>query len=135
MEFIEFLKQNEKILRSNILEDLFVLDTLEKELSVSLHKDFRYFMTTYGYSDYCGVSNLYESIQLTKDTRIHLKLPHKYVVLYDHGDGGLILLDTISEKMRVVNTGYESIPDQLDAEIIYESYQEYIVDDLIEMYS
>lgn len=89
-------------------------------------------MTEYGYSDYSGVSNLYESIQLTKDARVHLELPHNYLVLYDYGDGGLILLDTLSEKMRVINTAYESIPDKLDSEIMYESYQDYILD-LIDM--
>ena len=132
MKFIEFLKTKQSLLKSDILEDSNTIDILEKELNVNLQEEFKYFMTEYGYSHYCGVSNLSESIQLTKDARKHLNLPHNFVVLYDHGDGGLILLDTLSEKLRVINTGYESIPDKLDSEIIYESYQDYILN-LIKM--
>jgi hypothetical protein len=59
--------------------------------------------------------------------REHVSLPNNFVVLYDHHDGGVILLDTIkkSGKYRVISAGWEFVPDEIENEIIYSDFEEY----------
>jgi hypothetical protein len=70
------------------------------------------------------------SIANTKATRTHHGLPQRFLVLDDHHDGGVILIDTIPDPTtgdnRIYDAGWESVPDQLSQEIIYSSYLKYV---------
>ncbi len=59
-----------------------------------------------------------------------MNLPHRYIVLYDHQDGGVILLDTEPNprtgQFNVYDSGCDSIPDELEREIVYDSYLDYV---------
>ena len=76
----------------------------------------------------------YETIEDTKGAREHLRLPHHFIVLYNHQDGGGILLDTENDQQsnerKVYNIGWESVPDSIADEIVFPSYFAYVQDQL-----
>ncbi|MFG1491361.1 hypothetical protein ABMA58_19075, partial [Oceanospirillum sp. HFRX-1_2] len=51
------------------------------------------------------------------------------MVLYDHQDGGVILLDVTPDNKtgenRVIDTSWESIPEDMESETIYPSFTAY----------
>ena len=57
-------------------------------------------------------------------------MPTNLVVLYDHQDGGAILLDTIENENtgnhKVFNIAWESVPDEIESDIVYSSYLDYV---------
>jgi len=59
-------------------------------------------LTEYGYWHGTGIGSLEDCVTETQLARKHVGLPTKYVVLENHHDGGLILL----------NTGEESSPGE-----------------------
>ncbi len=128
-EFREFVRENEKWFRGRLPETDSSLDKVEKELAVSIPDDIRWLLKTYGYWHGTGISNIEDSIDETKLAREHVQLTENFIVLYDHHDGGVVLLDSVPDentgKYRVIDSAWESIPDQLDKEIIYPSFKEY----------
>ena len=86
-------------------------------LGVTLPDDIRWLLGTYGYWHATGISSLDETVADTQAAREHLNLPHQFIVLYNHQDGGAILLDTVPDQdgeNKVYNVGWEAIPDQID---------------------
>lgn len=128
-EFREFVKENEIWFRGRLPETDDSLDRVERELGVTLPEDIRWLLKEYGYWHGTGISNIEESVDDTKLAREHVYLPLNYVVLYDHQDGGVILLDVVSDKNtgknRIINSAWESIPEKMEEEIIYPSITAY----------
>jgi len=54
------------------------------------------------------------------------------VALYDHQDGGVILLDTCTDlqtgQNKVYNSAWEFVPDRIETDIVYPSLLEYVRD-------
>lgn len=115
-EFREFVKENEIWFRGRLPETDDSLDRVERELGVTLPEDIRWLLKEYGYWHGTGISNIEESVDDTKLAREHVHLPTNYVVLYDHQDGGVILLDVVADintgKNRIINSAWESIPEK-----------------------
>lgn len=128
-EFREFVKENEKWFRGKCPETDVSLDIVESELSISLPDDVRWLLKEYGYWHGTGICNIEESIGDTKLAREHVQLPVNFVVLYDHHDGGVILLDVEKDLStrdhRVIDSAWESIPESLEDETIYPSLMAY----------
>lgn len=127
-KFQEFVVQNSKWFKGRHTETDASLDHVEKELDLKLPQDIRWLLCEYGYWHGTGISNIEESIEDTKQAREHLQLPSNYIVLYDHQDGGVVLLDTESKNgtNRVIDTAWESVPNNLEKEIIYSDLVTYI---------
>ena len=128
-EFREFVKENEKWFRGRLPETEDSLDKVERELGIKLPHDVRWLLKEYGYWHGTGICNIEESVDDTKRAREHVRLPTNYVVLYDHQDGGVILLDVTPDNKtgenRVIDTAWESIPENMESEIIYPSFTAY----------
>lgn len=128
-KFQEFVKKNEVWFRGRFPETDASLDRVESELGLKIPSDIRWLLKEYGYWHGTGISNIEESIEETRLARAHVQLPDKYIVLYDHHDGGVILLDTETDEItgnnRVIDSAWESIPDNLEQETIYTDLIEY----------
>jgi len=125
----QFVDANYRWFRGHLPETDASLDLAEMQLGVALPKDIRWILRDCGYWHATGISSLVEIIVNTLAAREHLHLPHRFVVLYDHQDGGVIILDTEldeeTEENKVYDSGWESVPDALDQEIVYDSYLAY----------
>jgi hypothetical protein len=126
----QFIDANIRWFRGHLPESDASLDSAEAQLGVSLPPDIRWVLRDFGYWHATGISSLDETIGNTIAAREHLKLPHRYIVLYDHQDGGVILLDTkpnqATGQYKVYDSGWESVPDNLEHEIVYDSYLDYV---------
>jgi hypothetical protein len=133
-KFRNFIEANLYWFNGGTKETEATLNEAEQHLSVKLPEDVRWLLKANGYGIASGISSLEETVADTLAARKHLNLPANLIVLYNHHDGGVILLDTnadpVTRQHKVYNTGWESVPDQLEREIIYSSYLEYIMDEL-----
>ena len=129
-ELQQFVDANDRWFRGHLPESDASLDSAEAQLALSLPPDIRWVLRDFGYWHATGISSLDETIENTIAAREHVKLPHRYIVLYDHQDGGVILLDTEPNprtgQFNVYDSGWESIPDELELEIVYDSYLCYV---------
>ena len=96
-EFREFVRSREEWFRGRLPESEASFENVEQRLGVRLPESLRWLLTEFGYWHGTGVSNLEDSVTQTLLARRHLQLPIRYVVLENHHDGGLILLDTGDE--------------------------------------
>lgn len=126
----EFVEANARWFRGHWRETDATLDAAEESLGISLPQDVRWLLRDYGYWHATGISALDDSVTVTQAARVHLDLPTRFIVLVDHQDGGVILLDTVPDRLtgqnRVYNAAWESVPNQIEAEIVYQSYLEYL---------
>jgi len=57
-------------------------------------------------------------------------LPRQFILLYDHQDGGVILLDTITDhdtgENKIYDVAWESVPDDLTKGVVHENYLAYV---------
>jgi hypothetical protein len=130
--FRQFVEANSRWFRGHLPESDTSLDAAEKSLGVALPQDIRWLLRDFGYWHATGISSLDETVSDTKAARNHLNLPTRYIVLYDHQDGGVILLDTVADSTsgenKVYNSGWESVPDGIENEIVYGSFLDYVRD-------
>lgn len=128
--FRQFVETNARWFRGRLPESEATLDAAEATLGVSIPQDVRSLLRDYGYWHATGISSLDETVANTLAARQHLDLPARYIVLYDHHDGGVILLDTIADdetgQHKVYNSGWEYVPDEIETDIVYDSFLEYI---------
>ncbi len=128
--FRQFVEANARWFRGHLPESDATLDDAEETLGVSLPQDVRWLLRDYGYWHATGISSLDETVSNTLAAREHLNLPARFVVLYDYQDGGVILLDTVADsetgQNKVYNSGWESVPDQIEDETVYDSYLDYV---------
>lgn len=126
----QFVEENATWFRGCGHESAASLDAAERSLGVRLPDDIRWLLTTYGYWHATGISSLNETVADTLAARKHLNLPKHFIVLYDHQDGGVVLLDTAADgegNNKVYNVGWDAVPDRLEADSYYRSYLEYIM--------
>ncbi len=128
----QFVQDNVRWFRGHAPETEKSLDDAERILGVQLPADIRWLLSTHGYWHATGISSLDETITKTEAAREHLNLPERFVVLYDHQDGGAIILDTDAESQtdenKVYNVAWGSVPDHIHDEIVYDSYVDYVRD-------
>ena len=128
-EFQEFVRENKKWFRGRNPETEASLNKVERELEIKLPEEIRWLLKTYGYWHGTGICSIEETIDETKLAREHAQLPNNYLVLYDHHDGGVILLDVNRDEKtgenRVIDTGWEAVPDKLEEEKVYPSFKAY----------
>lgn len=128
--FRQFVEANARWFRGHLPESDATLDAAEETLGILLPQDVRWLLCEYGYWHGTGISSLKEIVSNTQAARVHLNLPVRFVVLYDHHDGGVILLDTTvhseSGRNKLYNSGWESVPDEIENEIVYDSYLDYV---------
>jgi len=130
--FRQFVESNARWFRGHLPESDATLDAAEELLGVSLPQDIRWILSEYGYWHATGISSLEETVSKTQAAREHLNLPARFVVLYDHQDGGVILLDTFADSQtglnKIYNSDWESVPDEIDSAIVYDCYLDYVRD-------
>jgi hypothetical protein len=127
--FRQFVEDNARWFRGHAPETEKSLNAAEEALGVRLPDDIRWLLREFGYWHATGISSLDQTVADTKSAREHLNLPKQYIVLYDHHDGGVILLNTIADpetrEHKVYNVGWESVPDHISEEIVHASFGEY----------
>jgi len=133
-EFRTFVKSHEDWFRGRLPETELSLAEAERSLGVVLPESLRWLLKDYGYWHGTGVSNLEDTVKDTLAARETLGLPMNFVVLENHDDGGLILIDTNDQSSpgepALYWVGYEdlgAIP-QLAGNHRYGSYGDYVAD-------
>ena len=134
--FKQFVAENIDWFRGRLPESADSLARYEAHLGRCFPQSIKWLLTTHGYWHGTGIANLEEAVQLTLDCRDSIELPHRYVVLNDHGDGGVIVLDTDAEtsagEMRIHNVEAEELHGldgrDIPLDIVYESFGEYVAD-------
>jgi hypothetical protein len=126
----EFVLSNEQWFRGRFPESEDSIARAELELGVTLTSDLKWVLMTFGYWHATGVCSLHATIEKTLAARLHLSLPHSWIVLYDHDDGGVILLNTMGSH-EVVDASWHSVPEDLHGDTVHESllaYSQHLID-------
>ena len=134
--FQKFVSDNVEWFRGRMPESAESFARYETELGRSFPQSIKWLLTTHGYWHATGIANLEESVQLTLDCRNSVGLPHRYIILNDHGDGGVIVVDTDAPtsggEMRIHNVDASELHGldgrEIELDIVYESFGEYIAD-------
>jgi len=121
----EYVLANERWFRGRPPESEQSLKHAESVLNISLPDDLKWVLKTYGYWHATGVCSLDSMVERTQAARVHLNLPHNWVVLYDHDEGGAFLLDTNTEE--VVGLAWEDVPENLHADAVFPTLKQYAV--------
>lgn len=101
-EKLDKLIEKAKRLQSTIYYDSYEMEVLEHYLKVKMPADFKYICSKYAYDIglWLELKNVpFDIISSTERYRQQKgiadeALPHKYVVLADEGDGGIVLMET-----------------------------------------
>lgn len=131
-DFRQFVEANAQWFRGHLAESDATLDAAEESLGIPLPEEVRWLLRDYGYWHATGISSLDETVSNTQAAREHLDLPGRFIVLYDHQDGGVILLDTVPDSVtgqnKIYNSSWNSVPEEIENEILYDSYLDYVRD-------
>jgi hypothetical protein len=76
------------------------LDAAELTLGFSLPDTLRWLLREWGYSEVCGIDGLEGAVADTLACRQDIRLPHRYFVLNDWNDGGVVYLDSVTGLVR-----------------------------------
>jgi hypothetical protein len=132
----QYVASNERWFRGRHPETEESMNQAEHDLGVALPDDLRWVLITHGYWHGTGISSLEETVERTVAARRALDLPSNLVVLYDHDEGGVFLLDTArdpeSGENPVWGAAWEDVPDRLSSAARFESlkaYAEYLVEE------
>ncbi len=114
----------------NLPESDASLDSAEAQLGVSLPPDIRWVLRDFGYWHATGISSLDETIEKHHRCSRARESSSSLYRAIRHQDGGVILLDTEPNprtgQFNVYDSGWDSIPDELEREIVYDSYLDYV---------
>ncbi|WDQ19138.1 SMI1/KNR4 family protein [Rhodopirellula sp. P2] len=97
--FRQFVESNIDWFRGRLPETDATFTGYESALGCRFPASIRWLLTTHGYWHATGIPNLDESVTLTLQLRQSIALPNDFVILADHGDGGVIVLDSSSLTM------------------------------------
>lgn len=121
----EYVSANERWFRGASPETLENLLHAETELGITLPDDLKWVLSTYGYWHATGVSSLKETIERTILARQHVQLPHEWVVLYDHDEGGVFIINSTPDSKTgehiVAGLAWEAIPDRIYSDTVFPS--------------
>ncbi|MEQ8211116.1 MAG: SMI1/KNR4 family protein [Lacipirellulaceae bacterium] len=104
------------------------LDAAERELGLKLPTCVRWLLRDYGYWHATGIESLEDSVKNTIAGRKHVSLPQQYLVLYDHQDGGVVVVDSDDWRVGppVFHLGWEDVEEGLHTEPEFASYLAYV---------
>ncbi len=130
--FRQFVEDNARWFRGHLPETDQSLDAAEELLGIRLPVDIRWLLREYGYWHATGISSLDETVTDTQAAREQLQLPKQFIVLYNHHDGGVVLLDTLADpetgNHKVYNVGWGSVPSHIADDIVHDSVLDYVRD-------
>ena len=128
----DYVVANERWFRGRFPESPERLQHAESSFGVTFPEDLKWVLSTYGYWRATGVCSLEATIEKTQLARQHVQLPHPWIVLYDHDDGGVCILDTTPNPATgdnvVANVAWQSVPDGIYSETVFPSLLEYAID-------
>ena len=129
-KFQTFVKDIESWFLSDVRETEQSLAHVEASLKLPVPCDIKWLLMEYGYGEAIGIENKGETIEKTIQAREFVELPDQYLVLYDHHDGGVILLVTLADDhsgdQRIIDSAWQSIPEYMEQEIIYPSFFSFV---------
>lgn len=135
-QFQAFVAANSDWFRGRLPETDASLARIEQTLGVALPPSLKWLLTKYGYWHATGVSNLDDTVKDTLLARQALGLPSTFVVLENHQDGGVVLIDT----SEVTSSGEHPLywmptedlgdPPRLEGNTRFESFGHYVQDRL-----
>jgi hypothetical protein len=86
----------------------------------------------FGYWHATGIASLDESVKNTLAARERAGLPDRYLVLYDHQDAGVVLIDTELDVVEVgppvYHLGWEEIPERIAEGASFPNFLAYVRD-------
>ncbi|QDT10232.1 SMI1/KNR4 family protein [Planctomycetes bacterium K23_9] len=94
--FRQFVESNIDWFRGRLPETESTLARYEADLGCRLPASIKWLLSTHGYWHATGIPNLNESVALTLELRQSITLPNHFVILADHSDGGVVVLDSSS---------------------------------------
>ncbi len=109
MDLYKVVAENASLFRGVAHETEETIAEAERRLGLSLPMALKWLLCEHGYSAACGVANLAESVEVTLACRRSIGLSHRYVILDDKGDAGVVLLDTESRDGRIIWIGAHAI--------------------------
>jgi hypothetical protein len=95
--FQAFVAKNQQWFEGSNPETPDSIAAAEKSLGCVLPATLKWLLTEHGYSESCGVDSLASTVEATLRCRESIALPHRYIVLNDWNDAGVVFLDTDHE--------------------------------------
>ncbi|EMI54117.1 Cell wall assembly and cell proliferation coordinating protein, KNR4-like domain protein [Rhodopirellula sallentina SM41] len=132
--FRRFVESNIDWFRGRLPESEASLAAYESSLGSRFPTSIKWLLSTHGYWHATGIPNLRESVTLTLELRRSIALPNNFVVLADHGDGGVIVLDsslpTVGDEFTIHDVDAAAL-HELDSQpfipdIVYDSFGRYV---------
>ncbi len=132
--FCNFVEANIDWFRGRLPESDATLAGYEADLGCGLPNSIKWLLTTYGYWHATGIPNLSESVTLTLDLRQSIALPNNFLILADHGDGGVIVLDvsspTLDGEFTIHDVDAAALHDldsqPFEPDVVYDSFGRYV---------
>lgn len=125
----DYVAANERWFRGRAPESPGSLQAAELALGVTFPEDLKWVLSTYGYWHATGVCSLQDTVEKTRLARQHVQLPHQWIVLYDHDEGGVFILDTVPEpttgQHAVAGLAWEDVPDGICSNDLFPSLLHY----------
>ena len=132
--FRHFVESNIDWFRGRLPEIDASLAAYESDLGCRFPTSIKWLLSTHGYWHATGIPNLGESVTLTLELRHSIALPSNLVVLANHGDGGVVVLDsslpTVGDELTIHDVDAAALHG-LDAQpftpdIVYDSFGRYV---------
>jgi len=132
--FKEFVEVHRKAFTGCCHEHPDALASYEKNLMWELPESLKWLLKNYGYSDFCGVENLGESVEHTMRLRRDIDLPKRILLLSDWGDAGVVMMVKSPENLEpkviwtdvagLYNVMWNSPPGDAD---VFENFASWVV--------
>jgi hypothetical protein len=92
-EFRTFITEHAQWFRGGPRETPASLADAEARMAVELPESLKWLLSTWGYSESCGLPSLDGAVEATLRCRAKIGLPNRYVILDDRNDAGVVFLD------------------------------------------
>jgi hypothetical protein len=125
----EYVAANERWFRGRAPESPGSIQRAESALGITIPDDLRWVLCTYGYWHATGICSLEDTIEKTLLARRYVQLPHQWIVLHDHDEGGVFILDTTPEpttgEYAVAGLAWENVSDGIYSDVVFPSLLHY----------
>lgn len=130
--FRSFVEQRSELFEGVHRESEESLAAAELRLGFPLPSALRWLLQEWGYSECCGIDALDEAVEVTLACREQIGLPHRYFVINDWGDGGVVYLDFETGRVRAWADGAElhdlaTAPMPVDDMAGFDNYSAFVV--------